>query len=187
MSEAIGTNGITRKLYNLLKRKARRTQDGHHTWLRPSMPGANFEQYVMLKEDLPGDATLIAKLVGVTEPCVWLWKKRCDTSNPVCSGSGIAKALSAVQGEQDLDDAIKENDTTWIRIMRSGSFFEWESTTESELLDLQSKLSASLAAKAKVREEAQKRIEARETLAKAVAGARSAGIPTSEINSLVSA
>lgn len=93
-----GTNGIDRKFWDKLKIIARKkglARIGNYrcfTYEGNIYAGYDFD-------DRHGDIMAVAKLVGVKQPTAWLWYHRCDTDNPVSSGSGMAMAIKAIKSK----------------------------------------------------------------------------------------
>ena len=138
----LGSNGIDRKVYNLLKKKAR---------------AAAGECYSVIHNpnDLLHDDSQIADLVGVTYQAVHNWWSRCDTNFPVSSGCGLSKALSIVNSTKDIDKELSDRDSFWLKWVRDGGFFTSE--TEQQLLNIQAKISVILGKKIQERKEREER------------------------------
>ena len=98
---AIWLKGITREVWNALTKKGR-AKDAGFTYFtnHPKFHWMTYKQYIDHDEDLMGDDSIVAQLVGVSRETASRWHQFCDTI-PVHRQSYLNKVI-AVLSEKEI-------------------------------------------------------------------------------------
>ncbi len=155
-------NGITRKVWDALVKKARATKAGKATFnMFPSLHHCNrysvnhfemgYEHYCKhadtFFQDKIGDDTLVAKLLNVSQPVVSRWHRLCDTA-PVysCFASQVSAVLGTLTNVQSETAAATTVNTIKLKTISHAFSSELDNDMQrlQKLTDAYKKIGADL-------------------------------------------